>query len=514
MINIELDLNSQQLVINNLNVKFKNFNPIENINLSINSGETVALLGELGSGKSMTANAILQTLPPGAFYTKDSSIIFDNEDLLEKSEYEMRQLRGNEIAMIFQDPMSALNPVFTIGYQILEVLKLKNKTKKKSKKELYNKIIELLTEVGLENADKLYKSYPHQLSGGMRQRVIIAMALACKPKLLLADEPTTALDVTIAKQILLLLKKLQKKYNMAMLFITHNIAIVSMIADKIAIMNHGKIIEVGGTQKILKSPEHDYTKMLLSSQLDINTACQNLNQDNLLPALSVKDLTIIYPNKKNIKAVDSISFDLYHNSTLALVGESGSGKTSTAKALMGLVKAKGVIKYNDLMQIIFQDPYSSLNPRMIILEIIREGYRAIYKEKLTKTKVTKILEDVGLEHSDLYKYPHEFSGGQRQRIAIARALAVKPKILILDEPTSSLDVTVQAQILKLLKNIQQKYELSYLLISHDFSVVAYMANYVAVMYHGKIVEYGQANEILKNPQDNYTKDLLSAVPNL
>ena len=516
--------NYNKLVINNLSIKIQSKDnpdicPVVDLNLVINQGETVALLGESGSGKSMTANAVLQTLPSNAFFTKESSIVFHHTQLLDKSEYEMRRLRGSEIAMIFQDPMSALNPVFTIGNQILEVLKLKNKNlsaqQKTSQQDYYKTIVELLSEVGLQEPDRVYKSYPHQLSGGMRQRVVIAMALAGEPKLLLADEPTTALDVTIAQQILELLKKLQTKYSMAMLFITHNIAIVSSIADKVAVMHKGKIVEFASTQELLKSPKHAYTKMLLGSQL-VSIKTSNPEPQRSKSVLTVSDLQVTYKvNKKLIRAVDYVSFELPELSTLALVGESGSGKTSIAKALVGLVKSTGKINHNGhLVQIIFQDPYSSLNPRMVISEIINEGYQARYRQKLSKAKIVRLVNSVGLPDEAIYKYPHEFSGGERQRIAIARALAVKPKILILDEPTSALDVSIQAQILKLLEDLQRDYQMSYLLISHDFAVVAHMADLVAVMYHGKIIEYGLTQQVLTKPKHEYTKILLSAVPHL
>ncbi len=511
-----------KLIINNLNVRISTTNnhfirPVIDLSLTINPGETLVLLGESGSGKSMTANAVLQTLPVNAVFSKDSSVIFQNCELLDKSEYQMRRLRGTEIAMIFQDPMSALNPVFTIGYQILEVIysKAKRQAGSRQAKQFYqNKVIALLTEVGLPDPIRVSNSYPHQLSGGMLQRAVIAMALAGEPKLLLADEPTTALDVTIARQIIELLKNLQAKYNMAMLFITHNIAVASKIADNIAVMYRGRIIEFAETNELLINPKHAYTRKLLASQL---IGIKQSSDIRILdPVLTVQNLDVIYMiNKQAVKAVNNVSFEINQLSTLALVGESGSGKTSIAKALMGLVKSEGNInQYGNLVQIIFQDPYSSLNPRMVILEIVREGYHAQYRQRLAKAEVISLITSVGLPEEAIYKYPHQFSGGERQRIAIARALAIKPKVLILDEPTSALDVTIQAQILNLLQALQTEHKMSYLLISHDFAVVAHMADFVAVMYHGEIIEYGETQQVLTNPQQEYTKTLLSAVPQL
>lgn len=520
-----------QLVINNLQVTIKNNNSyitlINDLNLTLYKGEILALLGESGCGKSLTAKSILQILPNNTYFGQQSSILFNNQDLLDKSEKEMQTIRGHKIAMIFQDPMASLNPVFTIGDQILESLKIKYKYKKNkpnSKSYFIKKAKALLKEVGLIDIDRNFKAYPHELSGGMRQRAVIAMALAAEPELLLADEPTTALDVTMQEQILQLLLNLQKKYNMTLLFITHNLGVVSKIADRVAVMFSGRIIEIADKLELLYYPKHEYTKTLISSQLTINHSISETltpEADNTL--LFVNNLTVKFPLytsflrriKGYIIAVNNISFTLQEHSTIAIVGESGSGKSSVAKALMGLIKYSGTIsKRNKLMQIIFQDPYSAFNPRMMVIDILREGYFAIFNQILAVEILVDLLQKVGLSADALYKYPHEFSGGQRQRIAIARALAVTPKILILDEATSALDLSVQVQILELLKELQRLYSLSYIIITHDFAVVANMANYSLVMHHGKIVESGSTKELLTNPQDTYTKQLLAAIPDI
>lgn len=592
------------LNIPNLDVRIKTKNgyvyPVDNLSLNINQGETLALIGESGCGKSMTANAIMQILPPNTFYTKNSVVNFNKQDLLTKNEVEMRSIRGDHIAMIFQDPMTALNPVFTIGYQLIEVFKLKAKRNKlnNSANVLNNdsykqQALAILSEVGLPDPDRQFNSYPHQLSGGMRQRIVIALALAAEPDLLIADEPTTALDVTIQLQILWLLKKLQAKYNMGLLLITHDLSVVAQIADKVAVMYAGYIVEVADKSSIISQPRHPYTKMLLNSQpsidkrtrelstikgfvpkldskldlcrfkdrcpvagefcnknnpdlkenpnqhfvrchypdkpvrhTDVELAVTNVSADDYLAdnyLITVDNLRVYFPIYKGllkrvasyIKAVDDISFKIKPRETLALVGESGSGKTTAAKALMNLLKYHGEIHYKDnLIQIIFQDPYSALNPKMMVVDLLQEGMQAIHHKKLTEDELIDLLETVGLPATALYRYPHEFSGGQRQRIAIARALAVRPKLLILDEPTSALDLSVQAQILNLLKSLQAEYNLSYFFITHDLSVVGYMADYVAVMYLGKIVEYGPVANIIKNPKHPYTNTLIESLPDI
>lgn len=575
------------LEVNNLSIyiktKTKLIYPVNGLSFNIHAGETLALIGESGCGKSMTANSIMQLLPPNAYFSKESKILFNNMDLLENSEAMMRKIRGDSIAMIFQDPMTALNPVFTIGEQIAEVFKVN----KKYNINIKDKVLNILTEVGMPYPIRQFNAYPHQLSGGMRQRAVIAMAIAAQPTLLIADEPTTALDVTIQRQILDLLKTIQLKYKMGLLLITHNMGVVNQIADRVAVMYAGYIVEEASKQEILNNPLHPYTKMLLKAQPNISNKTHKLSVINgFVPSLDKKFylcrfkercpvsdikcdaenpllnsdlldnshlLRCFYPNKPidfsvlsrqtnidndqaglltvenlkvyfpiykgilrrivdYVKAVDDISFKLETGKTLALVGESGSGKSTVAKAIMGLYKYSGRIYNNNyLVQIIFQDPYSALDPKMMVMDIIQEGVKSIHGKILNQNDLVQLLERVGLPESALYKYPHEFSGGQRQRIAIARALAVKPKILILDEPTSALDLSVQAQILNLLKDLQSDYNLTYLFITHDLAVVAYMADFIAVMYRGKIVEYGDVKQIMQSPAADYTKKLLEAI---
>lgn len=575
-----------------IKTKSKKIYPVCDLNISISSGETLALIGESGCGKSITANAIMQLLPPNTYCSKSSQIKLNQQDLLDKAEVELRQVRGHEIAMIFQDPMTALNPVYTIGNQLLEALHIKKKKTdngidiKTKKANLYQKALFILSEVGLPNPELQFNRYPHQLSGGMKQRVVIAIALAACPKLLIADEPTTALDVTIQYQILVLLKKLQLKYKMGLLIITHDLGLVSAIADNIAVMYAGHIVEHSSKENVINRPLHPYTKMLLRAQPEYHkrglkleaikgfvpsldqefkfcrfkercpvasTKCDNLmpnldlvaenhhvrcfypnnelsslaeTVDNSLSLnskrimLTVNNLKVYFSanktlfknNTKKIKAVDDICFNIIEGQTLALVGESGSGKSTVAKAIMRLVEYSGNINYqNNLIQVIFQDPYSSLDPRMMVKDIVQEGYQARYNKNMSDNQIVELLATVGLKSDSIHRYPHEFSGGQRQRIAIARALAVQPKILILDEPTSALDVSVQAQILNLLVDIQDRYNLSYLFITHNISVVSYIADEVAVMHLGKIIEYGPVAEIINFPKQKYTQKLLSSV---
>lgn len=597
--------NKHLLEVNNLSLSIKTKSgdvyPVDDLDINITVGETLALIGESGCGKSMTANAITQLIPPNAYYSKNSKINLCGDDLLLKSEHQMRNIRGDDIAMIFQDPMTALNPVLKIGTQLLEIFKIKAKRNNKSsiqKNDYKQSAINALKEVGLPDPMRQFEAYPHQLSGGMRQRVVIAMALAAQPKLLIADEPTTALDVTIQLQILWLLKNLQKKYNMSLILITHDLGIVSQVADNVAVMYAGHVVEYGSKQQIVNDAKHPYTKMLLLAQPEydkrdsklatikgfvpslrkkfslcrfvercpiasshchkenpeiklINSAgsaphrvrCWNYqeachisnitdrvstneelkanNSDNIM--LAIRNLKVYFPIKKGIlkrnvgfvKAADDLSFNIKFGETLALVGESGSGKTTTAKAIVKLLNYQGSIDYSgDIIQIIFQDPYSAFNPKMMVYQILQEGVKAIYHKELTEVELIELLNTVGLAEDALYKYPHEFSGGQRQRIAIARALAVRPQLLILDEPTSALDLSVQAQILNLLKDLQIKYKLSYLLITHDLSVVSYMADNVAVMYLGRIVETGPVAALVKNPKHPYSRSLLESVPDI
>lgn len=526
---------SKILSIKNLTVRFGDDRVIDDISFDIETGSTVALVGESGSGKSMTALAIMQLLPLAAKVdAKNSYIFFEGDDLLTKSELTMRKLRGDKIALVFQEAITALNPVLTIAQQIEEVLKAHTNL---NRNERLKKIIHLLNEVGIVDPEQVAKSYPHQLSGGMKQRAMIACALAGEPDLLIADEPTTALDVTIQAQVIDLLKRLQQKRKMSVLFITHDLGIVYQIADYVVVMQKGKIVEQNNTNEFFQNPTHEYSKHLFNSIPGEKNRPERAAKTTK-NILTVNDLKIYYPIRKgvfkkvvgHVKAVDGVNFDLHSGKTLALVGESGSGKTTVGMGILQLIQTtsgnvlfdgKDVahIKAHELnlcrkdFQIIFQDPYSSMNPRMMIRDIVLEGMRA-QNMTISDDRAGELLSMVGLDPEFQYRYPHEFSGGQRQRICIARALAVEPKLIICDEPTSALDVSVQMHILKLLIKLQEKFNLAYLLITHDFSVVAFMADQVAVMYHGKIVEQGEVMDILKEPQDEYTKRLLASVPTI
>ena len=522
--------------IKNLSVGFqsqkKKSNVVHSISFDIPKGKTVALVGESGSGKTVTALSILKLLPyPSAFH-QTGEIYYNEKNLLTSSNKEIQKIRGKSITTIFQEPMSSLNPLHTIEKQIIEILLIHSNI---SKEEASNKTKELLNSVGLESIANRLKSYPYELSGGQRQRVMIAMAIANNPDLLIADEPTTALDVTIQLQILKLLKNLQKKLNMAILFISHDLAVVKNLADYICIMKNGKIVEKNTKENIFNKPQHEYTKELI----DLKNIKKITLESSKNLILNVKDLKVWYPIKKGIlrktvdfvKAVDFVNFDLYENQTLGIVGESGSGKTSLVLALLKLIPFEGniifnnqninLIKNNNLkklrknIQIIFQDPFSSLSPRMTIEEIVKEGLNVHYKsinEEGKKKKIKEIINEVGLEYNDVYdRFPHEFSGGQRQRIAIARALILKPKLLILDEPTSALDVSIQNQIIQLLNSLQRKYQLSYIFISHDIKVIKAVSDNIIVLQRGKIIETGNANNIFNFPKSNYTKNLLSSI---
>lgn len=531
------------LSVKNLSISFQIKNQLvpalRKINFSLNRGEAVALVGESGGGKTMTGLAMLQLLPPAARVAKESQIFLEQTDLLQLSELQMQKIRGRRIGMIFQEAMTAFNPVFTIGQQIDEVIK---RHFKKNKKERLLEICHLLEDVGLKNPRHILAAYPHQLSGGQRQRAMIAMALAGRPDLLIADEPTTAVDVTIQAQILKLLKQLQQKYHMSILFITHDLGVVAQIADRVLVLYQGQLVEEATSEQFFKSPQHPYSKQLFAALPEYQTASRKSDtpsQDERL--LKVENLKIYFPIRKGlfqrtidyIKAVDNVSFTLPPKSTLALVGESGSGKTTTGRAIVRLLQpTEGKInfmqhdlsalrgnvlrKFRTNLQMVFQDPFSSLNPRMLVNDIVAEGLVAqeIGNSKSRQEQVDYLLQEVGLPVESKWRYPHEFSGGQRQRICIARSLALHPKLIVCDEPTSSLDVFSQMQILQLLQELQQKLGLSYLLITHNFAVVAYMADEVAVMYQGKIVEHGTVNQVLKQPQHIYTKELLAAVPKI
>ena len=516
---------------------------VNNISFTIERGETFVLLGESGSGKSITALSIMRLLP-AAIKISDGSVILHTTNLFQLPENKMRKIRGAKIGMIFQEPQTSLNPVLTAGQQISETLRQHDNL---SKKQCIKRSIELLDAVGIPDAERRINEYPHQFSGGMKQRIMIAIALAGKPDLLIADEPTTALDVTIQAQVLNLLRKLQSETGMSILFITHDIGVAAQMADHIAVMQNGSIVELKTKKELFSNPENSYTQKLFDAipswekRTDENEI-EEIERTERTSLLKVKDLKVYYPIRKGIfkrtighvRAVDSVTIDLHAGETVAIVGESGSGKTTMGKGILQLLEVtSGDITYQktDLnrldapslrklrsdIQIVFQDPYSSMNPRMMVNDIIQEGMLAqgVGESKKERDEHTvKLLEQVGLLPEHRYRYPHEFSGGQRQRICIARALAVKPKLIICDEPTSALDVSVQAQILSLLKDLQKEYQLGYLFITHNISVVEYIAHYVAVMYEGKIVEQGAVEKILKNPKNPYTKNLLSAVPRI
>ena len=507
------------LNVENLSVRFADEQVVKNINFHINQGEVFALVGESGSGKSVSALSILRLLPEAAAIDS-GNVYFGKQNIFALSEREMRTIRGLGISMIFQEPMTSLNPVHTIEQQIIEILNLHTDLSAQAAKD---RVIELLELVELR--PQLVSQYPHQLSGGMKQRVMIAMALACNPKLLIADEPTTALDVSVQMQILGLLKNLQQQQNLAILLITHDLSVVAKMADRVAVMRNGEILEQATAAEFFKAPKHEYSQTLLNAVLTKRKQVEA--EPNSAALLKVKSLKVYFPIHKglfrrvvdHIKAVDDISLEIEAGKTLAVVGESGSGKTTVAHAIVKLLKpTDGQIIFDGKdrgdIQIIFQDPYASLNPRMRIGDIIEEGMQALKvgKNKIERQQqINELLKKVGLTPEMKARFPHEFSGGQRQRIAIARALAVKPKLIICDEPTSALDVSVRSQILDLLTQLQRDEGLTYLVITHDMSVVGNFADRVAVMYQGKIVEHGTVTEVFDNPKEKYTQTLLSSV---
>jgi peptide/nickel transport system ATP-binding protein len=524
------------LEVKKLQVAFAREEPVvKDIAFEIYAGETFALVGESGSGKSMTALAVLRLLPANATIKADA-INLQGVNLLQKPEADLCQVRGRRIAMIFQDPMTSLNPVMSIGEQVAEVIKIHFSL---SNDGLYQRALELLQQVELPEPERRYREYPHQLSGGQRQRVMIAMALAGEPDLLIADEPTTALDVTIQAQILTLLKNIQEQTGMALWLISHDLALVSNIAERVAVMQRGEIVETSANTELFNNPQHPYTRKLLAA-LPVMDSCRNREIRETPPLLTVENFKVYYPIHKGIfkrvvdqvRAVDDVSFSIQQGKTLALVGESGCGKTTLGKGLLSLIpsaagrvlleglelnhlQGEALRQHRAKIQIVFQDPFSSMNPRMLVGDVIDEGVRALYPKisaEQRRQTVKRLLQQVGLPEDSAMRYPHEFSGGQRQRICIARALAVEPKLIVCDEPTSALDVSVQAQIIQLLKSLQQEQGISYLFITHDLAVVAEIADEVAVMYQGKIVELGNVEQVLQLPQHAYTKKLLQAVP--
>ncbi|RVD66124.1 ABC transporter ATP-binding protein, partial [Mesorhizobium sp. M7A.F.Ca.ET.027.03.2.1] len=504
---------------------------VDHISFDIAKGETVALVGESGSGKSVSALSVLKLLPYPSASHPSGKIVFQGADLLAMSEKQLRQVRGNKITMIFQEPMTSLNPLHTIEHQIVEILKLHQGMAERPAKE---RTLALLNEVGIRDPHKRLDAYPHQLSGGQRQRVMIAMALANEPELLIADEPTTALDVTVQAQILELLAGLKSRKGMSMLFITHDLGIVRKIADRVCVMTKGKIVETGPTKEIFANPQHAYTRHLLAAEPKGKPPAANADAK---PVMTGKDIKVWFPIKQgffrrtvdNVKAVDGIDVTVRAGQTLGVVGESGSGKTTLGLALARMISSTGTIQFNgrDInqltfnamrplrreLQIVFQDPFGSLSPRMSIAEIIEEGLK-IHEPKLSPDerddKVAAVLKEVGLDPATRNRYPHEFSGGQRQRVAIARAMVLNPRFVMLDEPTSALDMSVQAQVVDLLRSLQAKHDLAYLFISHDLKVIRALANDVIVMRNGRIVEAGPSQQIFENPQTDYTRALISA----
>ena len=556
---------------------------VNNISFTLNKGETVGIVGESGSGKSVTSLSAMRLIPSPPGIISGGSIIFHTKngekvDLLKISEEKMREHRGNDLAMIFQEPMTSLNPVFTCGDQVLEAIMLHQKLKKDAAKKL---TIELFKKVQLPDPERIYNTYPHQISGGQKQRVMIAMAMSCEPSVLIADEPTTALDVTVQKTILLLMQELQREQDMGILFITHDLGVIAELADKVVVMYKGNIVEQGNVWEIFTNPKHPYTKGLLACRpplekrytflptvgdfmktdssgviVDNNISVEEFTKDLVVsdserekkqkelflkkPVLQLKNLKTYFPIRNgffggissHVKAVNNVSFDVYPGETLGLVGESGCGKTTIGRTILRLeepTEGEMIYKNKDIakmdadelrafrkeVQIIFQDPYSSLNPRMTIGNAIMEPmqvHKILNSDEERKERVKELLTKVSLDPAHFYRYPHEFSGGQRQRIGIARALAVNPKFIICDESVSALDVSVQAQVLNLLNDLKKEFELTYIFISHDLSVVKYMSDRMVVMQEGEIEEMGDADQIYNSPKTEYTKRLIDAIP--
>jgi len=548
------------LKIENLSITFSKKTIINNVSFDLPSNKIICVVGESGSGKSLTSLSIMGLLPKNAIV--NGSITFNNNNLLTLPEHKFQKIRGKVISMIFQEPMSSLNPIMRCGEQVAEILKTHTDL---STPEIKEEVISLFTKVKLPNPDRIYKAYPHEISGGQKQRVMIAMAIACKPKLLIADEPTTALDVTVQKEIIKLLKELQVENEMSILFISHDLSLVAEIADEIVVLYKGNIVEKGNAEVIFKNPENDYTKALINAKPQQNIRLKKLptvtdfidktldhtlytDQDrekfhakiyNAPPLLELQNIekeffstSFLFSKKNKVKAVNGVSFNVYEGETVGLVGESGCGKTTLVRTILQLEKAtSGSIKFQgkDItkltrselkklrkeIQIIFQDPYSSLNPRITIGKAIMEPmnvHKILDSKEERKNYVLNLLENVGLEKNHFNRYPHEFSGGQRQRIGIARAIALQPKLIICDESVSALDVSVQAQILNLLNELKSNYKFTYIFISHDLSVVKYMSDQLIVMNKGRIEEIGDADNIYKTPKTEYTKTLIDAIP--
>ena len=531
--------NSTLLEVRDLSVSFRTVveksDAVKNASFDILSGETVAIVGESGSGKTVTALSIMQLLPYPNAYHPSGSIRYEGQELLGASQQVLQDYRGDRIGMIFQEPQTSLNPLHTISKQISETLILHRGM---TKADAADRSLELLELVRIRNAKERMNAYPHQLSGGQRQRVMIAMAIANEPGLLIADEPTTALDVTIQAEILTLLKDLQQKLGMSMLLISHDLNIVRKLSDRICVMRHGEFVETGTRQQVFGSPQHDYTRMLLDAEPSGRSGDPRADAPVVIDSESVR---VWFPVRRgvlrrtvgHIKAVDDVSVTVRAGETVGVVGESGSGKTSLALALLRLISSRGSIRFEGQeiqgkkskelrelrrgMQIVFQDPYGSLSPRMTVSEIIAEGLRVHerqFSDSDRENRVIEVMEEVELDANTRHRYPHEFSGGQRQRIAIARAIILKPKLIVLDEPTSALDRSVQSQIIELLRRLQLSHSLAYMFISHDLAVVRAMANSVIVLREGLVVEQGSTDQIYNNPQDPYTQALISAAVDL
>lgn len=505
---------------------------VHDVNFSIAEGEKLALVGESGSGKSVTALSILQLLERSLVSYPSGSIFFKGRDLLSMTEHELRKVRGKYVSMIFQEPMTSLNPVHTIGDQLIEPLLIHESMNKTNARK---RVIELLARTGIAEPHKRIDAYPHMLSGGQRQRAMIAMALTCRPKLLIADEPTTALDVTVQLQILELLEDLQREFSMAVLIITHDLNIVRRFADGICVMQHGRLVEQADVHQLFSNPTHPYTQHLLNSEPKKLVSDNDVKNET--PLLNAKQIKCYFPIKAGlfrrtigeIKAVDHVNVYIRPGETLGIVGESGSGKSTLGMCLLRLQSCQGSIVFDSQalnefdsrqlrpfrrnFQVVFQDPYSSLSPRMTVEQIVGEGLR-IHSPNLSikqrRERVVKALEEVGLTKEMLWRYPHEFSGGQRQRIAIARVIILEPKLILLDEPTSALDVSVQKQVLELLRHLQIKHQLSYLFISHDLKVIRAISHRIMVMRAGSVIEEGETEQLFSSPQEEYTKQLLHA----
>ena len=531
------------LDVSNLKVHFHTRNgvtrAVDDVSFSLDAGETLGIVGESGSGKSVTCYSLLGLIPMPPGKIESGTALFNGEDLLNCGEKRLAQIRGDDIAVIFQDPMTCLNPYLTIGEQLIEPLTYHRNIDRKAAKE---RAVEMLREVGIKAPERRYDSYPHELSGGMRQRVMIAMALIAEPKLLICDEPTTALDVTIQAQILKLIRELQQRHGVAVIFVTHDLAVVSQVADRVLVMNQGKVVETGNTRQLFANPQRAYTRKLIAA-IPTGSKAQPRVQDEA-PLLAVehlktwfRDYSVGYfsarrhPEVGHIKAVDDISLHINRHEILGIVGESGSGKSTLGRAILGLAPVTGgQINYRgeridqlgnrqrkplrQQMQMIFQDPYASLNPRMTIFETLAEPLlvHGLATRKTVTAQVLALMDDVGLARNYIRKYPHEFSGGQRQRIAVGRAIATKPEFIVADEPVSALDVTIQAQILDLILDLVGKHNLTMMFISHDLSVVRYIADRVLVMHHGKVIEEGKTESLWTAPAEDYTRQLLAAIP--